>query len=179
MRTRKPGGGRPPRQEGDPPGSYRHYTPTEEDRRLVCELVGAGWTLEAIAPLFSNPATRKPLTVGRLKRHFHREIRIAPLLTRAKLSRRIFAAATGEEPVRAAEIRKLLDAAAMLAALCAEDAMGAKDDGLTDGERVERLMVLYERLRARLAGKADHGAGADGRLDPVSRAAEPGDGEQG
>jgi hypothetical protein len=61
----------------DPPKakqSRKRYVPSDEDRQLVCVLVGLNRRHEDIAASIKNPATGKHINIKTLTRHYRREL---------------------------------------------------------------------------------------------------------
>lgn len=73
------------------------FVPTETQRELVAILVAGGVTHDVIARYIENPATKKPIGVRTLEKHFREELHNGIMLANARLVEKAYHMAIGGE----------------------------------------------------------------------------------
>ena len=159
------------------------FSATDEQRKIVANVCGAGLSVVEARKLIINPVTKKPISKPIFLREFRDEIELALLKRKVNVANTVYGLAVGQREVirilQNGDREVMVEAVdphpasaifyckAMLGwrehdPLVAPGMEQVSDDGLTDTQRTHRVASLLDRARTRQAGQAAGQAAGNG-----------------
>ena len=172
------------KKKGDPGNNTAPFAATDEQRKIVANVCGAGLSVDDARKLVINRNTGKAITKPTFLKAFREEIDLALLKRKVNVANTVYGLAVGQRevvrilPSGDREVMvEAVDPHATAAIFYCKAMLGWRDhdtpvlhgreevaehDGLTDVQRTHRIAAILERGRERKAGQAAEQAAGNG-----------------